>query len=460
MDKSSNTDKMVERPEPDDLQAFLPWACAQLQLPKDVLIIRNLQTTLLKSLSFTDEYVSAVTTDRGKSKGKSKPRLPSVVDDQAKDEASVSQEETDLIRVHAVYDYADNLVGLRFDKNTNLPRMLMQILGLIIKFQIYLTSLTINQGLNKYVLYEIVNFLPNSRITDITLDNCFLSEGTYYTLLENTSSLRNLSLSRCRINDQIVALIAAQLYHPKPGSSTLVVLNLSSNRITDVGVRSIREALKMNTKLAYLNLADNFITDEGAAAIFNILLEFPLKPQEVMDMKSRHIDYLRNKQAAVIQIAKDLRVTDMVKGKVKSTPRLKAKGKDDIASEKSACYSDAYFYEKARTIADSLTTFKDPYSSDNVTYRDEVTYCLGNNILYLLNLSYNGLSYPSVVKFLEVLVYQRDMERKPRGLLTCRVEGNPLPVGCKEMVQIEEMLEYALAGPGKRPTAPIKKKGK
>ncbi|XP_063370203.1 uncharacterized protein LOC134658453 [Cydia amplana] len=453
MDKSSNTDRVVvERPEPGDLQAFLPWACGQLQLPKNVVIIRNLQ----------NEYVSAVTTDRGKSKGKSKPRLPSVVDDQEKDEHSVShQEDNDLIRIHAIYDYADNLVGLRFDKS-NIPRLLMQILGLIIKFQIYLTSLTINQGLNKYVLYEIVTFLPNSRITDITLDNCFLSEGTYYTLLENTSSLRNLSLSRCRINDQAVALIAAQLYHPKPGSTTLVILNLSSNRITDVGARTIREALKMNTKLAYLNLADNFITDEGAAAIFDILLEYPLTPQDVMDMKSRNIDYLRKKEAAIIQIAKDLRVTDMVKGKGKPMPRnvIKAKGKDDITSEKSACYNDAYFYEKARAMAESLTPSNDPYSSENVTYRDGVTYSLGNNTLCLLNLSYNGLSYPSAVKLLEVLVYQRDVDRKPRGLLSCRVEGNPLPVGCREMVQVEEMLEYALSGPGKRTAAPIKKKGK
>ncbi|XP_063630315.1 uncharacterized protein LOC134801626 [Cydia splendana] len=453
MDKSSNTDR-VERPDPDDLQAFLPWACTQLQLPKEVVIIKTLQ----------NDYVSVGTTDR-KSKGKSRPRLPSAVDDQEKDEASVShhQEEADIIRVYAVYDYADNLVGLRFDKNTNLPRMLMQILGLIIKFQIYLTSLTINRGLNKYVLYEIVNFLPNSRITDITLDNCFLSEGTYYTLLENTSTLRDLSLSRCRINDQVVALIAAQLHHPKPASTTLAVLNLSSNRITDVGAQSIREALKTNSKLAYLNLADNFITDEGATAIFNILLEYPLTPQELMDLKSRRIDYLRRKQATIIQIGKDLRVTDMVKGKGKVTPRtpLKAKGKDDIASEKSACYSDAYFYEKARAMADSLTPFKDPYSSENVTYRDGVTYCVGNNTLCLLNLSYNRLSYLSVLKLLEVVVYQRGTSRKPRGLLNCLVEGNPLPVECKELAQIEGILEYALSGPsGKRHTGTIRRKAK
>ncbi|XP_063389913.1 uncharacterized protein LOC134675566 [Cydia fagiglandana] len=447
MDKSSNTEK-VERPDPDDLQAFLPWACNQLQLPKDVVIIKTLQ----------NDYVSVVTTDR-KTKGKSRPRLPSVVDDQEKDEASVSHhpDEADVIRIYAVYDYADNIVGLRFDKNTNIPRMLMQILGLIIKFQVYLISLTINRGLNKYVLYEIVKFLPNSRITDINLDNCFLSEGPYYTLLENTSALRNLSLSRCRINDQVVALIAAQLHHHKPASTTLAVLNLSSNRITDVGAQSIREALKTNSKLTYLNLADNFITDEGAVAIFSVLLEFPLTPQELMDFKSRRIDYLRKKQATILQMGKDLRVTDMVKSKVnKTTPRtmLKAKGKDDITSEKSACYTDAYFYEKARAMADSMKPFKDPYSSENVTYRDGVTYCLGNNTLCQLNLSYNRLSYLSVLKLLEVVVYQRGSSRKPRGLLNCLVEGNPLPVKCRELAMIEGILEYALSGPpGKRQTA-------
>ncbi|KAJ8711839.1 hypothetical protein PYW08_008793 [Mythimna loreyi] len=71
----------------------------------------------------------------------------------------------------------------------------------------------------------------------------------------------------------------------EPAEPTLLVLNLSSNHITDVGAKHLAEALRNNRHLRYLNISDNHVGDDGAKFIFEVLAEFPLNNNEIQDKK-------------------------------------------------------------------------------------------------------------------------------------------------------------------------------
>ncbi|WP_337219594.1 hypothetical protein, partial [Vibrio parahaemolyticus] len=70
--------------------------------------------------------------------------------------------------------------------------------------------------------------------------------------------------------------------------------------------------------------------------------------------------------------------TAAVEKEQKSSPEL------DPASDAKACL-----------MAESqIGRYKDPFAKKNLEIKDDVVYCLGNNTLCYLNLSYNNLSYP------------------------------------------------------------------
>lgn len=54
-------------------------------------------------------------------------------------------------------------------------------------------------------------------------------------------------------------------------NNTLELLDLTGNKIGNIGVKAICEALLDNTSLKVLNIKDNQITDEGAKAIAHLL---------------------------------------------------------------------------------------------------------------------------------------------------------------------------------------------
>lgn len=390
-----------------------------------------------------------------KSKGKSKLKTHIAEADKAEIQKSDQFPDDDnVVKIRAIYE-GQYLTHIKFEMNPKIPRLALKIVGMAISHQPYLTALTIKRGLTDLGIYEISKFLPFSFLTDICLDGSYVPQGNFYLLLEIPSYLRYLSLSSCNINDDVLKIIASTLQYPKHASTTLALLNLSCNFITNTGAKYLAEALRTNRRLNYLNLSSNQLDDEGVSHIFNILLEFPLTYDEIIDKKSRYLKYLKKKMVILENILKKLKSDEdkkMLKRKTSSpNPTVGKKAKEGIVTAANNDVTkrstiDAALYAKANDMAIEIVgEFIDPFNKENTFINDGYTYCLGNNSLCYLNLSYNNLMYPSVKKLLSVLSYQKWTNRKPQGLMKVVIEGNNLPESCLEYLKIDELLTMAIS---------------
>lgn len=400
----------------------------------------------------TESYLSA--TAKKKINLKSRKQLSQVTSAHASADDvinSLSQDKPEIntenvIMIETVYDVNDNLVQLKFLKNNLIPRKVIKIIALTIPYQPHLTSITINSGLSMDTLYEISKILPNSNIIEISLDNTFVSEANYHTLLTH-SKLKHLSLAKCTINDDVVKTIVDQLKDPRSASQKLSALNLSSNRITDIGAKYVADMLRTNRQLCYLNLAGNRITDQGAMNILDQLHEFPLHDQEILESRTRYVTYLKLKRDLMNAFIMELQTVKFDKNPKKRIMRkgkLDAQSLQNLISQKRIQETPAelqIILEKAEFMAEKkLGLFNEPFSPNNTFSKDGVVRCFGNNTLAYLNIAYNNLSYVSLKKLQEVLTSQKAVSITPRGLVKVVIEGNLLPVACKEYEEIDRLL--------------------
>ena len=79
-------------------------------------------------------------------------------------------------------------------------------------------------------------------------------------------SVEQLSLKCCCLGDVFCADISSAL----AANRSLIVLDLSSNQITDRGVAQLAHALRLNRTLLSLCLAGNRIGDSGVEAICKV----------------------------------------------------------------------------------------------------------------------------------------------------------------------------------------------
>lgn len=351
-----------------------------------------------------------------------------------------------VVRVRAVF-YGESLEQIKFLNNRCVPRDILQIVGLAAEFQVQLTSVTINKGMDKGTIYELAKVLQKSNINDLNFDDAFCQEGCYDLLLEQPSKLKSLSLARCKIEDSIVIKIAERLVHTATGSQTLSILNLSSNRITNEGVRALSDALRSNRSLSYLNLANNWIDDDGALSIVKVLQPFLLKCTEIQAARKRRYTYLSKCNSVLLKTVKSLKSGEPIlvdKGKKKHKvvgKKGRSPTEDDFSfkahvtlQEDSDIFADVRRYAKNSIIWE----FEDPFCNTTMVV-DGLTYCNGNYALAYLNLAYNNLSYCVLEPFVSLLKIQRTRYNKGnnRGLISVVLEGNPLPANCKEIKDIE-----------------------
>ncbi|XP_022836749.1 leucine-rich repeat-containing protein 71-like [Spodoptera litura] len=438
------------KPMPDDFENFVPWACSQMLVETKVVVTRFTQS----------EYISVKSTPTGKTKKSKGPaHINSSTDtvNEQKFSTMPAMDSDSKIGIDAIYDTSHNLVQIKFLKNQTIPRKVFKIIGLIIRFQKYLNSIVINSGLTCEIIHEIAKILPLSRITEICLDHSYIKEANYDILLEQ-GFIKHLSLARCRINDVIVKNIASKLCYQQKAAKTLIALNLASNRITDVGAQYLADALRSNRQLGYLNLSDNMINDVGALSIFNVLMEFPLTSLEDHSRKTRLMIYLHRKLDLIIKKTKEVRASEdkknlkrrvtktIVMAKKKNWEKDNNSGSGTAQHTRSIPNIEPLFSDKAANIVeDMIGPFVDPFDDSSIFVKDHKTYCYGNNVLCHLNMAYNNLTYNSIKKLRNVVMSQHVHGRKPRGLINVRLEGNYLPISCKELTEIDDMLESGLS---------------
>lgn len=384
---------------------------------------------------------------------------------------SVSVEKTtykpagDVVNIFTIYDHFGHLAQIKFDRNRNVPKQLLKVIGLTLHFHHHLTCIIINQGLNKPCLHELHRFLThaNNNITDLCLDDTSLGDGGYDVLLQSTSHLTNLSIARCKLDDEAVKKLALKLMHPMPASQTLLLLNLASNSMTDIGAKFLAFALRTNRRLVYLNVSDNSISDDGVGAICSSLEEFVVSHDEMVQARSKRLNYLRDKHKLAADIFQELKSTDFKllkkKGPKPGTTNIATncptkKSKDDEEGN-----MDAHLLEMAEAMAaQKLGELNEPFITDNVYSKDDIFYCKGNNTLAYLNLNYNNITYPSLKKFVFVLTYQNGIKRLPRGLVHLSIEGNNIPAACPELNQINAILSSYLISNAKASLVSVVKK--
>lgn len=337
---------------------------------------------------------------------------------------------------------------LKFQRNQTVPRSILKVIALVIPYHQTLTSITIDRGLRYDGLYEIAKILSLSKISELVLDNVVILAANYYILLEGDHNLKYLSLARCMLTDKVVETLTKRLE-----TSSLSILNLSSNRITDVGAILLGNVLRANRKLTYLNLAGNMISDKGAASILDCLIDFPLNATEIAEKKRNHMAYLKNKSYLISKFFNQLRAIEAEKqsSKKKISPTAPRKSKAlpkeiSVRASLSTPVLDDVLLEKAQMKADALLgPFIDPFSKDNSIVRNGITYCRGNNVLSYLNLAYNNLTYFTVKKLFDVVSVQECWNKVPRGLVNVCIEGNNIPETCYELTEIDFILQSGLA---------------
>ncbi|XP_059051705.1 leucine-rich repeat-containing protein 71-like [Achroia grisella] len=368
------------------------------------------------------------------------------------------------ILIIAFYDNMKRLTEIVLHK-TKVPRALIQIISYLAPSYEQLTKLSIRScRIDMYTNHELAKMLPLSSITNICLDGSFVPEGNYHILLDaKCVRLRNISLCRCQINDVVCKLIALKLCHPCPAEKSLLLLNLTSNHITDIGAKYLGEALRTNRCLRYLNLSDNHIGDDGAGYILDALQCFSLTYNENINKRKKHIEYLKKRHAVYLKYLNELyanRSNDEYSQNSKINSTKKKKGsttslKSKCSSRKETKKENLPLYledskHRAEMIAGELVgPFRDPFSSGAVNPENGHCYCLGNMVLCYLNLSYNNLSYLSVNKLYNVLQYQSTVKKlNETGLMKVILDGNYMPVFCDEYNSIVEFLNKSLSNFG------------
>ncbi|KAF9805735.1 hypothetical protein SFRURICE_009367 [Spodoptera frugiperda] len=435
----------VLHPMPPEFVAFVPYACYQLQSPFEVRVNVEWQGTYKEK-------------KKGKRTGQSQRHLAHTATRRALAEPSASglelgqvptthrlAAEEGVVVVHAVMDFAGNLVEIAFRRCVTIPRMLIQVMGWSVPHHDLLSRLTIRwAALDAIALYEFSKFLSNVNLTEICLDDSPVKGRNYEVLLAGPSRLRYLSLARCSLDDADVASLASHLEHPRPAAATLAVLLLAANRIGDAGAAALAHALRTNRTLRCLNLAGNAISDVGAITIFNTLMEFPLTADEILKKRSRVLDFLKMKSELYERCVRQL-VLDKSHDEIRSNKRRMTVRPSTRRNSMRVTHSNNALLQKAEAMATELMgVFTDPFSIEQTVTRSGYTYCIGNTSLCWLSLAYNNLEYSSLGALYEVLAHQHWLgARATPGLLQVNVDGNQLPVDCDHLFLIEDLLDKA-----------------
>lgn len=366
------------------------------------------------------------------------------------------------VNIVAEYDCNNNLCHLKFINNKVIAQGVLQIVNMILHFHPHLRAVTIRRGLDTQLLHELCQMQALSNITELCIEQCYLKEGCYYVLLESQKYLKYFSLPRCGIDDDVLEAISARLLPPYKVSKSLIVLDLSSNRITDKGAKSLAEVLRINRKLSYLSLMNNMIGDDGATALLDTLIQFPLRPAEMIDVRLRRARFLAYKSALIARNIADIRAEEIIKRKnvkrLHSSPRFRTnrnskesekdilqKNIGDRNSDRSSSIILSWgLYDKSKSSVDLLVgEFQHPYSEKNTVLKADGLYCHGNNMLNYLNLAYNNLSAVVLRQLVKVVEAQRVAMRG--GLISVNLDGNPMPHDCEYLTEVDDSLRARLA---------------
>ena len=117
--------------------------------------------------------------------------------------------------------------------------------------------------------YDVIKCLANNNtLRDLRMNHCRLIDTELGEMLAHNQSIRSIDLSNNYIEDGGVE----KLVHHLMSNNTLYHLNLSSNKITEVGANHLRKLLTRNcSSLASIELSNNPLKDKGVDLLLQSL---------------------------------------------------------------------------------------------------------------------------------------------------------------------------------------------
>ncbi|KAK1879955.1 Leucine-rich repeat-containing protein 71 [Dissostichus eleginoides] len=305
-------------------------------------------------------------------------------------------------------------------------------------------------GLTDPMVISLVNTISLcSNLRDVTLEGNHLPEQSYHLLLCEDSVLTHLSLRNNRIGDEGARLIGSALSTTRSANKNLVSLNLAFNAIGDAGATHIAQGLRLNRALLVLSLSNNQIGDSGAAHLAEILVEFPLTHEEVVDRRKMLLERTQTSSLRVDgeQPADQLPLvassSSLSKGKKKEAskkednptankenPKSNKKSSDvKVSQSKGAKQSGkekqlAAQEDKSNTALNEQQVeceeVENPLLDQSVQHRDGEIILPGNTTLSSLNLA--------------------EKQGEGGGLLRLCLQRNRFPEDCECYVKIKELM--------------------
>ncbi|XP_028402339.1 leucine-rich repeat-containing protein 71-like isoform X2 [Dendronephthya gigantea] len=182
--------------------------------------------------------------------------------------------------VWEVYEGTKSMAKEVYIRGWKIDNQIMEILSLTLPTQDKLVKIDFNNtGLTDHLLEVLANVMKHlPLLRSLSLDGNPVHLQSYGMFLPEESTLQNLSLRNCYVNDQGATRIGQALTSNKH----LLTLNLCFNKISCEGVDSIARGLRTNRTLLCLDLGSNLIKDAGAIKLAEVISKFALNHEETV----------------------------------------------------------------------------------------------------------------------------------------------------------------------------------
>ncbi|XP_062502648.1 leucine-rich repeat-containing protein 71-like isoform X2 [Corticium candelabrum] len=330
-----------------------------------------------------------------------------------------------------------------------------------------------NVGLTEQTFSTFTSLVIQFHIKHVALSGNPIDGENYSALLSEESSVEKLSLHGNGLSDRGAELLGEAL---SPYKHSLLLLDLSHNRISSDGTKHLARALRMNRSLLSLSLANNKVDDEGAVALSEVVSRFPLNRHEIVARRMFNSDKRQAEDSSAQTMSnigasistekrQGLKPTashdKMPREKREKTPGLKKREskrdergkKDDKDGKlKKALGSAELKKGKGGKVAKKGTdvsseevkmdVLEHVYPiTENVEEIGGKKYILGNRALTNINLSYNAISEEGISALLKAVQFQSTLSLLPgAGLMRLSVQHNNVSPHHEDAMTLQELM--------------------
>jgi len=364
-----------------------------------------------------------------------------------------------------------------FIRGWKVDKKMMEVLLVALPKQDRLVSINLwNAGLEDSTLEQLSKIvLQCTGLKDLCLDgNAYIRKHRYDLLLKEESSLQNLSLKNCYVNDIGALNIGNALLENKH----LLTLNLCFNKITCVGAGHLAVGLRMNRTLLSLNLGSNLIKDAGCFKLAESLTRFALTHKEVVQrrylLSKKSTDERASPVRGLTSVNSTQRPPSVKSGHLKDDKKSRSdKGATKKKDGPQKQQKDAMSKKGSSTDVPSKTSTKTPKKAEKAKQdkkgamsseqespeliefphpllenTEEINgelWIPGNRSLINLNLARNKITIESVKELLQTVQYQSSLANQLNrvvgiGLLRLSLQRNSFDPSDPHYTQLSEIM--------------------